>query len=339
MNKDFLNYRQTIGLATMEGRGFYYPTDTLLGLDGRIYTVSRSLDGQARPMRVTIYDLAEEYYGTFASYGEEIGQLIWPSSITQNSKGHIFISDEYLNRITVFEPDGTVIGTWGELGKGPGQLDGPSGLAFDGEDKLYVVDQHNHRIQVMSACGDFLFSFGEQGTKEGLFDLPWGITVVPNGDVYVADWHNDRIQRFTNDGTFLASYGKGNPRNTEFFKPASVAVDKEGYMYVADWGNELVKVLNKNGTLIQTLRGEATISKWAADFLSVNVEEAKYREKSDLEPKLNHLIEDAHDLSAHVEKLFWAPISIQIDDSNRVYVTESNRHRLQIYERTEPPGG
>ena len=37
--------------------------------------------------------------------------------------------------------------------------------------------------------------------------------------------------------------------------------------------------------------------------------------------------------SSHIEKLFWAPVSIKLDDSGRLYVTESNRHRIQIYRR------
>ena len=38
-------YSHTIGLSTMEGRGFYYPVDTVIGKDGKLYTISRSLEG------------------------------------------------------------------------------------------------------------------------------------------------------------------------------------------------------------------------------------------------------------------------------------------------------
>ena len=37
--------------------------------------------------------------------------------------------------------------------------------------------------------------------------------------------------------------------------------------------------------------------------------------------------------SAHIEKFFWGPTSVKLDESGRVYVTESNRHRVQIFER------
>ena len=138
-------YSHTIGLSTMEGRGFYYPVDTVCASDGRLYTISRSLEGDIRGVRVTIYDIDSEYYGTFASFGEEAGQFIWPVAITENSQGHIYISDEDKNVVTSFDTSGTIVNHWGESGSAPGQLDGPAGLAFDADDRLYVADQHNNR--------------------------------------------------------------------------------------------------------------------------------------------------------------------------------------------------
>ena len=44
MQTDFLTYRLTIGLSTMEGRGFYYPSATVIGQAHRLYVLNRSLD-------------------------------------------------------------------------------------------------------------------------------------------------------------------------------------------------------------------------------------------------------------------------------------------------------
>ena len=106
-------------------------------------------------------------------------------------------------------------------------------------------------------------------------------------------------------------------------------------MYVADWGNEMVKVLDPDGKFIQTLRGEATHSKWAEDFLKINLEEAQAREKANLEPKIQYFNEDPHEESSHIEKLFWGPVSVLLDNEERLFITETNRHRIQLYERTK----
>ena len=44
--------------------------------------------------------------------------------------------------------------------------------------------------------------------------------------------------------------------------------------------------------------------------------------------------DDPHEVSSHIEKYFWSPMSVKLDDAGQLYVTESNRHRIQIYGRT-----
>ena len=44
-------------------------------------------------------------------------------------------------------------------------------------------------------------------------------------------------------------------------------------------------------------------------------------------------IDDQHMLSSHVEKLFWAPISVKIDQHGKIYVVDRNRHRIQVYSK------
>ncbi len=104
-------------------------------------------------------------------------------------------------------------------------------------------------------------------------------------------------------------------------------------MYVADWGNERVQVLDPSGAFVTKLRGEATDSVWARDFLRINVEEAEARARADMESEIEFFTDDPHEESSHIEKYFWAPVSVKLDASGRLYVTESNRHRLQIYTR------
>ena len=329
----FLKYSHTIGLSTMEGRGFYYPNDSVVGADGRLYVVSRTLDGDNRGVRVTVTNLESEYFGTFGRFGEAEGQMTWPTSIAQDSRGRIFVSDEHTNLISIFDSKGDFEKRWGETGSAPGQIDGPSGLAFDASDNLYVVDHKNNRVQRFTADGVFLSGFGSRGSGDGHLNLPWGVTTDSQGDVYVADWRNDRIQRFSANGDFVSSYGTPGNGEGQLSRPADVAVDPEGYVYVADWGNERVQVLDPDGGFVMSLLGEATHSKWAEDFLRINVEEADARANSDMEADIDFFDDSAYERSSHIEKLFWAPTSVVLDAEGRLYVTESNRHRVQIYER------
>ncbi|ETW94696.1 NHL repeat-containing protein [Candidatus Entotheonella palauensis] len=327
---DFLTYRLTIGLSTMEGRGFYYPSDTVIGPNKRLYVLNRSLEGVDRGIRVTICDVDSEYYGTFGSYGKGEGQFVWLAGGAVDAQGHVYVTDEYLHRVSAFDASGTFLASWGE-----GELDGPSGIACDGQGDLFVADTHNHRIEKFTASGDPLLSFGTEGSSDGQLNLPWGLAVGPNGDVYVADWGNDRIQRFAPDGAFVASYGEPGRGDGQLTRPASVAVDPDGYMYIADWGNERVQVLDPDGGFVQSLRGEATLSEWAVNFLNINKEEGAARAGANLEPEIEFSDpNDPYEVSSHIEKYFWSPMSVKLDDEGQLYVTESNRHRIQIYGRT-----
>ena len=323
-------------MTTMEGRGFYYPMDSAIAEDGRIYVINRSVGNLAsRPtsLRVTVLDIDGGYFGTFGSLGSGRGQFIWPAGIALDREGRVYITDEFHHRISVYDGSGTFITDWGTHGTSPGELNGPSGIAFDTEDNLLLADTGNHRVQRFSRDGDFISCFGANGGGDGELDMPWGLTTDRDGDVLVADWGNDRVQRFSADGRFVARYGETGHGEGQFVKPSSVAVDSDGYMYVADWGNERLQVLSPEGAFAQALKGEATLSEWAKDFLSANTEEAEARARADLEPEIDFFNEDPHEESSHIEKLFWSPVSVVLDDAGRVYVTEGNRHRIQVFER------
>lgn len=331
-----LEYSHTMGMTVMEGKGFYYPVDTAVGKDDRLYVISRSKEETTRGIRVTICDAESGYFGNFGGYGFGGGQFVWPACGATDSQGRFFISDERLHRVTAYDADGAYLFHWGHQGSGEGELDTPSGLAFDGQDNIYVADTYNNRVQKFTADGRFLLSIGgaEPGTDaERGVSLPWGLACDAQDNVYIADFGNDAIKKFSSDGEFLASFGSSGRGEGQFTRPASVTVDREGYIYVADWGNERVQVLDAAGNFVQLLRGEATISEWAANFLSINQEEAAARATANLEMDIEYVVDDPHEESSHIEKYFWCPSSVRLDSRGYLYVTETNRHRIQVYRR------
>ena len=329
-----LVYNRAIGLTTIRIRGFYYPWSCALREDGWLYVLRRCHDVDARGVHVTLVDPDDEYIDTYGSWGEGDGQFIWPVSIVMDRDQRLFISDEHLHRVTIMSTDGEFMSKWGEIGSGDGELDGPSGLAFDSNNELLVVDSRNSRVQRFTVDGEFLHAFGTAGSDPGQFNLPWGVGVDRGDNIYVADWGNDRIQKFTAEGEFVATYGASGRGHGEIRRPAGVCVDDDGYIYVADWGNHRVQVFDPAGHIVQSVRGEATLSKWAEEFLNANPLDRAAREESDLEPDLDFF--DEHDESAHVEKYFWAPSWVSIHDG-RLYVVDSNRHRLQLYDLAAAP--
>ena len=328
---ELLAYSHTMGMTVMEGRGFYYPVDTAVGRNDRLYVISRSKEETTRGIRVTMCDADSGYFGNFGGYGHEGGRFVWPACGAVDSQGRFFISDEKLNRITAYDESGEYLFHWGRSGAGAGELDTPSGLAFDSGDQIYVADAYNNRVQKFTADGRYLQSIGADGA--GALRLPWGLTCDAADNLYVADFGNDCVKKFAPDGEFLAAFGTPGRGEGQFTKPASVAVDGDGYIYVADWGNERVQALDAAGNFVQLLRGEATLSEWAANFLSINAEEAAARATADLEMEIDYFVDDPHEESSHIEKYFWCPVSVKLDSQGYLYVTETNRHRIQIYRK------
>jgi DNA-binding beta-propeller fold protein YncE len=331
-----IDYVKTIGIVNNgdNGRGFANPYDVAISKDGRIFVLNRCDPARARAIRVGICNLDEDYLGEFGNgYGTGDGQFTWPVAMAFDSRERLYITDEFNHRISIFDTSEKFLGKWGQSGSGDGELNGPAGIAIDSDDNVYIVDQNNNRVQKFTSDGNYILQWGEEGNGDGQFNLPWGIALDSQSNVYVADWRNDRIQKFTSDGTFLARFGESGDGDGQFYRPSGVAVDSVGNMYVSDWGNERVQVLGPDGGFRLTLKGQATLSKWAEDYFSSNPEEIEVREGSDLVPDLPPHLNTPYHISSQTEPYFWGPVSVKLDGNDRLYVTESNRHRFQIYEK------
>ncbi len=323
-------YLKTIGIKSNQpvGRGFGYPYDVAFSKDGRIFALNRERVRNPRGTRIQIFTFDEEWLGEFGD-GKGMGddQFMVPVSMAFDSADLLYLTDEVLNEVKVFDSEGNFARRWGS-----DLLDGPSGLAIDSEDNLYVVERNASRVHKLTSEGESILSWGAEGAGQGQFDMPWGIALDAEGSVYVADWRNDRIQKFTAEGEFLASFGESGDGEGQLNRPSSIAVDSEGFMYIADWGNERVHVLNPDGAFHATLRGEATLSKWALEWLDVNPDEYELRKASNLIPKdlPPHLRTPFH-VASQTEKLFCGPVSVKLDSTGRLFVTEHSRARVQIY--------
>ena len=330
--KPELEYLDTVGfVADQGGRGFHLPVDMAIRSDGRIYVASRSHYQSVNIIGIQIVSIKHEFFGQVGSHGSGDGQMISPSALAIDNNDRLYLADDVLQRITVYDKTNTYTNKWGTAGSADGEIDGPSGLVFDSDNNLLIVDHKNHRVQRFTTDGYFLGKFGSLGMRDGQFDHPWGITVDAENYIYVADWRNDRIQKFTNDGYFVSKFGRSGNGPGEFNRPSNVAVDSEGFIYVTDWGNQRVQMMAPNGTFILELRGQATLSPWATEYLESNADEAMAR--STYVPVYDTGSDDPNEISARIEPDFWDPVTVVLDNKDRLHVLETGRHRFQIYSK------
>ena len=324
-----IDYSHTVGFtADVGGRGFHLPRDLALNSENKLFVLSRSGAFHTLGLRVSICDINNNYFGEFSKFGKNPGELYWPCSITFDSKDNVYITDEYTNLISVFDKEGKYIKRWGTKGSNAGEINFPSGIASDKNDHLYIADNLNDRIQVFTTEGDFINSWGKEGNKNGEFDKPWGVKAYGD-NILVADWRNDRIQIFDKDGNFIDKFGESGNEEGQLFRPSDVAMDINNYYYVSDWGNQRIQIFDDKFNYCGFLRGEATLSEWAKEYLNANIDEKKARES--FQPVINVDEVEPHEESARIESFFWDPTSVLIDKNKNLLVLDSNRNRVQIF--------
>ncbi|HIF13797.1 MAG TPA: hypothetical protein EYQ82_12510 [Dehalococcoidia bacterium] len=306
-------YVKTLGMRRITN----FPIDIALGNEDRIYVLCR----QENAALIRKHNYADEDLGTIGSWGTDEGQFQWPVALIADADENLFVSDEALNRITQFDKEGEVLGTWGEKGSLDGQFDRPAGMSFDMDGNILIVDSMNHRVQKFTTDGKYLGKWGSRGSGDGEFESPWGITVDEIGDVYVADWGNDRIQKFNSDGEFIFAFGSSGIGDGQFNRPTDVAVDLDGDIYVADWGNNRIQLFNLEPRFVQKFLGEATLSKMARDYMMTNASPNRLRDMAKLEP----------------QRALRRPKSVVVGEDGRMYVTDTDSYRVQVYQKEVIP--
>ncbi|PKB81352.1 MAG: hypothetical protein BZY88_06600 [SAR202 cluster bacterium Io17-Chloro-G9] len=322
-NRTF-SYSHSLGRAEFSGAGFRNAVDLALGDDDLIYVLSRSYENRTDGIHVTVMTQDEEYVTQFGSHGEGDGQFVWPTSLSLDGKGNLYLADEWRNRINVFNKDGEFVSAWGTAGSGDGELDRPAGLAVTSDGNILVSDSRNHRIQKFTLDGKFVSKFGSFGDGPGQFNMPWGIGTGPDGSIVVADWRNDRVQQFSADGKWQASFGESGSNVGQFNRPNGVCVDQDGDIYVADWLNNRVQVLTSDGRFITEMRGDHQISRLGREKLVSNPDMIRQRS-----------LAMAYD--PDYDKDFRHPCAVKVDAQGRVVILDHTSNRLQVYRKDKEP--
>ena len=182
--------------------------------------------------------------------------------------------------------------------------------------------------------GAILVAGVEKATAMGSLTCPGGSLSTGMGKSTLPTGATTGSKNSTREGKHLATWGTSGQNEGQFNRPSGVAIDSDGDIYVSDWGNERVQVLDPDGRFITELKGEATLSKWADDYFVSNPLEYKNRLVADLEPDPDRIPDNRfRPKSALIEKIFWGPTSVKTDDQDRIYIADSGRHRIQIYQK------
>ena len=199
------------------------------------------------------------------SFGGDYGpanqsSLAFPTDVTVDSLGTIYIADRNNNRVRKIDRLGVITTLMGSSQKefnGDNEISAettlhlPFALALNGEDRLLVVDRNHFRVrevrlqsnQVETIAGNGTFLFRGDGGPGGgaTLDAPSGIALDSKGNVLFADRLHQRIRRVGGNGIIETVIGNGKQGNegngrpgieATLHLPEVLVMDREDNIYL-----------------------------------------------------------------------------------------------------------
>jgi DNA-binding beta-propeller fold protein YncE len=159
----------------------------------RVYVVDTG-NADAAEQNVKIFDRSGKRIGAIGGAGGgDLGQFSYPTYVTLDPQGNVYVSDTLNSRVQKFDTDGKFVTTFGKAGSAWGEFDKPKGVALDAFGNLYVVDTGWSNVQIFNPKGQILLFFGGRGPIPGMMKNPLSIVIDRNNRIYVGDYLNHRI--------------------------------------------------------------------------------------------------------------------------------------------------
>ena len=238
--------------------GFDRPIDVIKLRDGHLLVSESAGD---RLALLSKYGFFEKYIGF---KGRDLGQMVGPQYLAQDSLERIYVADFGNRRIDVFDKDGNALFYFGTKQGNFSGLAGPTGIAVS-EQSVYVADSINGCIYEFDLAGNFIRYLVENKT----FKKPEALKIW-NDALIVCD--QNRIVSVDKDSGALFEYTRtGNSPS----RVMAASPDVNGNIIAADFTANEIYVLSRVQELVGGLFvqiEEVDASKFPEVKLEVKVE-------------------------------------------------------------------
>jgi sugar lactone lactonase YvrE len=267
--------------VALDGAGNVYVTDLY---SNRVFKV-----GTAGNVTVVAGNGSRGGFSTGDGGSALIAKLTYPSGVSVDSSGNIFIADRTYCRIREVSVQTGIIstvagtGTCGYSGDGglatSAMVNDPSGVALDRFGNILIADTINCRVREVSAStgvistvtgtGTCVYS-GDGGTAASAnVSQPQGVAADSSGNIFIADTGNCAIRRIsastgiisTVAGTGTCGYSGdgGLATSATVNAPYGVAVDRSANIFIADTSNCVIRKVTSSNIQISTVAGDHSL--------------------------------------------------------------------------------
>ena len=177
----------------------------------------------------------------------------------------------------------------------------------------------------------FLFSIYGVGA-------PMGVAVTPAGDrIYATEGRDQRLIRvFDRDGNPITDFA---PPNTSpaTRAPVYVALDRQGQVYVTDRLQHAVMVFDADGNFLRVLHSPAPDGYWAPLGITVEADNIYVADVTKGQHRVlifdqNEQFQREFGQEGQGQGEFSFPNSVARDSRGRLYVSDSNNARVQVFD-------
>jgi DNA-binding beta-propeller fold protein YncE len=244
---------------------------------------------------VRVYDSSGRQIGALKPPGRNQASRLPVYVAVSPRSEDVYVSDRLRADVDVYGPNGSYLRAMrptGSLGKGAE----PLGLAFGPEGDLYMTDvggtRRDHRVLVFGGAG--AQPLRRIGSR-GTFWFPNGLALDGKGDLYVADSNDGRLEIFNPAGKLAVSIARGVGEG-DLGLPRGVAIDGDR-LFVVDTTADAVKVYRLPGQVTE-------VPRYIGSFGGEGIGDGQ----------------------------FQYPNGIAIGRSGRIYVTDRENGRVQVWE-------
>ena len=164
---------------------------------------------------------------------------------------------------------------------------------------------------------------------------PMGVAINKRGEVVVTEW-DDCVSMFHPSGEKLRSFGKRGSGQGQFKEPSGVAVDGEGNILVADTANGRIQKFTTEGQFLAAVgkKGSGPLNLTRPTDIAFNTINNKvYVVDNHCIRVLNSdlTLSSTFGKQGNGKGQFRGSCSIACDSTGKVYVADTDHHRIQVF--------
>ncbi len=184
--------------------------------------------------RLSLFNSKGGFIKSFGEKGRQLGQMVGPQYLAEDSDGNIYVTDFGNSRVDVFDHDGKALFFFGGKTDGFSGLKGPTGIAIY-ENIVYVADCLTGAVHRFDVSGNYLGLLCKNKTfKKPESMKRWGryLVISDKNKVYSID---------SDTGSLFENLSSGNAPS----RLTSAVPDVNGNILVTDFTSNEVFIMSK----------------------------------------------------------------------------------------------